>query len=570
MASALEAIDQPVPQSQPFVPHAWWRERPFVLLLLFVVLAYFSRMTDLPIRGEEPRRGLIAREMLETGDWVVPRTQGVPLFSRPPLQNWLIALVAIVRGDVDAVAIRLPSVCAILLTCVLIYRYCRLFLGPLGAFASAMVFASMGQVLELGRVGETDALFTLFVGGALLCWHGGLKSGESAYRVWCVSYALAALGMLTKGLQAPVYFVGAACLYLLWQRDWKTAFSRAHLAGIATFLLVLCAWQIPCLLRVGLTGVRQIWFEDAGHRFLDKTWLTYLQQMTMYPVELLACLLPWSALFIVWCNREFRRTLGPARDFVLFLVICLAVAFPTVWISPGARPRYFMSLYPCLAILMGLAAQRVSTARRTEAWWIVWPLFVRIVAVAIGGAGLALFAVSVVPTGLWLAPPLGMATVYAMTALGLAVAAWRSIASSQHRGPFVAVLAIAGFVAFSTVTIMLDALKKTSNDTIANIAELRRQLPPEAKLVSFNVAHHLFVFHYRGEIPVVPWPASADDKAARVPYFCVDSLELESHPLPFPWTPVTEIPCDRIKLPKPVYRVVIGRRDDVPGPIALK
>ncbi len=99
----------------------WWRELELALLVVLVVGAYFTRMTSLTVRGEESRRGLIAREMLNTGDWIVPRCQGVPLFSRPPLQNWLIAAVGIVRGDVDIFALRFPSDCAILMTVILVY-----------------------------------------------------------------------------------------------------------------------------------------------------------------------------------------------------------------------------------------------------------------------------------------------------------------------------------------------------------------------------------------------------------------------------------------------------------------
>src|SRR5262245_47187020 len=205
----MDLLQSPVPDSScpASSGHRWWREWQLALLLLFVLGAYFTRLTTLSIRGEESRRGLIAREMLETGDWIIPRTQGVPLFSRPPLQNWLIASLALIEGDVDEMAIRIPSVCAILLTCVLIYRFSRLFLSALGALAAGLCFASMGQVLELGRVGETDALFTLFVSGALLSWHAGLTRGLSLYRTWSIGYALAALGTLTKGPQAPVYFV---------------------------------------------------------------------------------------------------------------------------------------------------------------------------------------------------------------------------------------------------------------------------------------------------------------------------------------------------------------------------
>ena len=96
------------------------------------------------------------------------------------------------------------------------------------------------------------------------------------------------------------------------------------------------------------------------------------------------------------------------------------------------------------------------------------------------------------------------------------------------------------------------------------VARLKQQLPQGTKLVSFNVTHHLFVFHYREEVPVVEWPVDAAQESARVPYFCADVREFETKELPFPWKPVTEISCDRHKQPEPRIRVVNGRRLDVP------
>lgn len=542
----------------------WWREWQLALLVLFVFGAYFTRLTTLSIRGEESRRGLIAREMIETGDWIIPRTQGVPLFSRPPLQNWMIAGLALVRGDVDAVAMRLPSICAILLTCLMMYRYARRFATPLGALSAGLAFASMGQVLELGRVGETDALFTLFVSGALLGWHGTFSQGGSPYRAWCIGYALAALGTLTKGPQAPVYFVGPVCAYLLHRRSFRALFSGAHLAGIATFLLVLAVWQVPCLMQVGLDGIAKMYVTDVGHRFIDANLFSFGEHLVEYPLELFACLLPWSALLIVWFRRDFRRSLGPAADAAIFLAIALAVAFPTVWFPPGSRPRYFMSLYPCLAILIGFAIERVSQIARHEAGGKLWPGFVRGTAIAMVGVAAAVLVISTYDFGIWLAQPVWFAVVFVLVNCGLASAAWRSVDTPGSRGALVAVTSIALFTGFLNVTVMINALDRDSADTAGEVAALKRQLPAGTKLVSLNVTHHLFVFHYHEDVPVVPWPADVNDPAARVPYFCVDAREFETKELPFPWKPVTEISCDRRKMPQPQIRVVIGRRQDIP------
>ena len=87
----------------------WWREAEVVWLFLLVILAYFTRAGDLPLRGEEPTRAQIAFEMLERGDWIVPREQGDPFLSRPPLQNWTIAASYLIFGSREAWVLRLPS-----------------------------------------------------------------------------------------------------------------------------------------------------------------------------------------------------------------------------------------------------------------------------------------------------------------------------------------------------------------------------------------------------------------------------------------------------------------------------
>ena len=135
----------------------WWRESEVLVLIALVIGAFFLRAGDLTIRGEESRWATVAQEMIQSGDWVVPRQQGEPFLSRPPLGNWLIALATLMRGECDAWSIRLPTLFAVLATTLLIYAVGRSFLGRLGAFAAALAFATMGEVLQMGRVAETRA-----------------------------------------------------------------------------------------------------------------------------------------------------------------------------------------------------------------------------------------------------------------------------------------------------------------------------------------------------------------------------------------------------------------------------
>ena len=178
-------------------------------------------------------------EMFWSGDWIVPRQQGLPFLSRPPVQNWAIALVSLVRGKIDAVAVRLPSVVAVLLTVTLIYAYGRTFLSRLGALCAMVAFPTMGLVLQFGWLGETEAIYTLVVAGSLIVWRWADAAGKSlkprpdahAAWGWCGGYGLAALGMLTKGPQAPVYFIGGVAIFLLAMRRGRELLRWQHAAG---------------------------------------------------------------------------------------------------------------------------------------------------------------------------------------------------------------------------------------------------------------------------------------------------------------------------------------------------
>src|SRR5207249_5700066 len=200
----------------------WW---PWVeweaLLLAGIVAAIFlARLPEMSVRGEESRWATVAMEMIRSGEWVVPRQQGVPFLSRPPLGSWLIAVATLVRGQCDVWAVRLPAILATLLTSLLIYGYSRAFLSRFGAFTGALAYATMGQVLQLGRVGETEAVFTFFVSASLLVWHLGYVKQWSDTWIWTAGYGLAAFGALAKGPQAPIYFVVVTGMFLILQRLW--------------------------------------------------------------------------------------------------------------------------------------------------------------------------------------------------------------------------------------------------------------------------------------------------------------------------------------------------------------
>ena len=565
------------PSTAPALPphgeRPWWREPQLLILVAIIVAIYFSRLTTLTIRGEESRRARVACEMIETGDWIVPRQQGQVYISRPPLGSWPIALCGLARGIVDTTAVRLPTVIATLLTTILVYGYGRRLLSPRGALAAGLAMGTMAQVLELGRLAETEATFTLLVAGSLLGWHAGYMSGRRPALAWLCGYGLAALAGLAKGPQGPLYFCAVVVVYLFIQRDWRFLFSRAHLKGIVVFVAIIAAWQVPYYLATDAEATKRIWLKLASDRFVDNRPGVLVKHLLMYPLEVFCCMLPWSVTLTGFFLPSFRRTLGPVRPYIVFLVTALAVTFPSVWLATGARGRYYMPLYPCMAVIAGLVIDRATQAGVRRSWRQGWMMFNGTMITGVLAAGVLLAYASFSGKGPGSSPawaamaaqPPAFAAFYLAAAL---VTVGVLLRSGIRGGPFAArwaAVTLAAFMGLSFTGALINTQSRLSEDNAGSVADLRQHLPPKAQLVSLGRVDHLFAYYYRQPIRALPWPQSPSALPRVGQYFCFDrNPDTLVLPIPFRWELVDVAVLDRHKMPAPGRVVVVGRRIDGP------
>ncbi len=550
----------------------WWKDPWLYALLAVVGATYLVLISDTPIRGEESRWARGAVLMLETGDWIVPRQQGQVFPERPPLNSWLMAICGTVRGEVDLVAIRLPSVLAILATCALIFAYGRTWLSQAGAFVAASAYVTFGQVLQIGRFGESEAVFTFLVSASLLVWHALYLNKNKKLASWCwiAGYALAALAALAKGVQAPVYFVAATWLYVLIRRDFKSLFCRTHVAGVLCGVGIVAAWQLPFFWMTDLQATLDVWTGLARDRV---SWAGLLRHMVEYPVETMVCLLPWSPLLLQFIYKSVRGEIQDSKQHLGFLLLCLAITYPSVWLVAGARGRYYMPLYPCIALLIGWIAHvgmraEYGGAKRG------WQAFLLVISVLVVGMPLIL-------ASLWTLPslPLGEAHVPwmplgAIAALGGICAWWLSVGCRDVNKVIPGTLALVAWLGFLYCGVVMHVQRPGTNDITTQMQEVRETLGDEP-LVSLGPVFHRFAYYYKTTIPEHPWPLSTQELSGQVTYFCFDvvpsatpevrsmgrgrSWELTHGTLPFEWQEVARVVCDPRVSDTPRRTVVIGR-----------
>ncbi len=124
--------------------------------------------------SHEARAAQNARRMLDDGSWLVPRLYDDQVeLQKPAGYYWLVAATGWARGEVDAVAVRLPAAVAGALTVLMVWGFLRRRGRPVAAFVAAAGLASAVHFTGTARIGRIDvplacSVTVLMVGGRLL------------------------------------------------------------------------------------------------------------------------------------------------------------------------------------------------------------------------------------------------------------------------------------------------------------------------------------------------------------------------------------------------------------------
>jgi len=376
-------------------------DRPFRTALIFfaaVVLLALPQAALLPLLDrDEPRFAEASREMIQSGNYVIPTFNGQPRYAKPPLIYWCQAACFRVFGE-NAFAARLPSLLATAGTAVLLLAWGRA-LGSfeLGAIA-ALSYAFCFQTIQQGRVATADALLVFFM--TLTVYAGwrliplAVPTGrKAAWRFWGIVLTLAlAGGLLAKGPEALL-----AILPLFWclrKNGWRVFFALKAIGSLA--LLLFACWGVPALVQSHGDYFRVGIGEDVVHRSVSgmqghgaSTFGWYLLLLPFYFVWFWLSALPWSPLLITRRRQLFGGWKPDETDVYLLLNIALVFLVFTLMVTK--LPHYTLPAFPLIALLF---ARRWVTTRCTPSlrpaqlgWWSGFALAV----VALVGIPIAMY-----------------------------------------------------------------------------------------------------------------------------------------------------------------------------------
>ena len=210
---------------------------------IFASVQFASLFTPPLLDDVDSSHAQAAQYFAEHSDWISAKVNGLRYIEKPPLPYWLSGALYRVFGE-NVFASHLPNALAMLGLAWLAWLWARRAWGDrAGLYAGLGVLTSVGPFL-FTRFIIPEAQLSLFLLIALYGLLTGFERGRSArfYLMW----AALALALLTKGLIAPTFFVGAAIPYLLLTGLWRRWRLLKPVTGPLLFLAIAAPWHILC------------------------------------------------------------------------------------------------------------------------------------------------------------------------------------------------------------------------------------------------------------------------------------------------------------------------------------
>jgi 4-amino-4-deoxy-L-arabinose transferase-like glycosyltransferase len=326
------------------------RDRVLLLVLALAVAFPFLGSFGL-LEPDEGRFAQIGREMAASGDFLVPRLNGIEQFYKPPLVYWVSALGYRIFGVTEWVA-RLPSALAfagvLWLTGWMGWRLGGRKVG----WMAALILASMVEPYALGRQITLDMSLTFWVTAAVACLVG-VGTGVQGKGVGYLFFLCMGLGFLAKGPMAWVVPLSGAIPWVWVARKSGERVILPWRNGALLTLGLAMSWFVVVCLRYP-----ELWNYFLGYELVErfastthgrsKPWWFFLPILAIGTV-------PWTG-FLPGLVRQVWTKIQEKKMEPVSWALGASVVIPFVVVSCSGSKllTYILPIYPSLALMLAI------------------------------------------------------------------------------------------------------------------------------------------------------------------------------------------------------------------------
>lgn len=352
-----------------------------VLLLLLVafVAALFNHGL---VPSMEPRFAEVVREMMATGEYVIPLKNGIPYVEYPVFYYWL-AIAGKALGLPMTAAIRLPTFIAFFGWLYVLGCWARLLPAAVPSWGYQLVAAALPIALFQFSIAQTDGPLAF---GVMLAMYGysrvGAEPGKPVFpwALW-LGVAIATLSKGPVGLACtlPVLFLDRSIG--TWQRmtqreavgfkdkavaiaaDWK---DLCWVRGIGLVLIASVPWYLLAGFQRGWPFVEAVLVYQNVDRYL--TGYSHAQPWWYYFKTLLYDFFPVSVLLPVGVWAAWRRFTEPVVRLSLVWALFTFLFFT---LSGSKQGKYLLPMAPAVVALAVLAVDHIRRRFNRNPWLVL-------------------------------------------------------------------------------------------------------------------------------------------------------------------------------------------------------
>ena len=329
------------------------------LFLLLYILPLGKRAMFSP---DEFRYAEISREMIASGDWIVPHLDGLRYFEKPVMGYWLNAVSMKLFGE-NAFAIRFSAAMAAGLTALMLFFLVKSFAGGYWAgLLTAGIFLSCFEVYGIGTYCVIDSQFSMFLTGTLVSFFFAYKHLNTRQSIYFLiaSGVFCGFAFLTKGFLAFAITCLIILPFIIWEHRLKDVLKVAWIPVIA-IIIVSLPWALMIYYKEPDFWHYFFWVENIK-RFAS-TDAQHAAPFWYYIPVILSGALPWTVVFPSSIMGLKGKDLKD--PFLRFFICWLFFPFIFFSLSHGKLLTYILPCFPPIAVLTAVGILKYFKPGRT-------------------------------------------------------------------------------------------------------------------------------------------------------------------------------------------------------------